>query len=248
MHIAVCEDLKKDAGALCALLRQYCEENQVAVEISCVPSAEALLEGYRPGMYHILFLDILLEGVNGVEAARRIRQMDQEVAIIFVTVSREFAVDSYTVDAAFYLVKPVDMGSLSQAMERCRHLLHQHVKSISVAESRHMVDVRLKDVLYVESQRNDCILHTCQGEIRTRAKLTELEEVLGGPPFLRCHRSFVVNLYWLADMLDKDFLLKTGVRVPISRAYGAASQEAFRQFLLTDARRGTGGERIGNNE
>lgn len=237
MHIAICEDLQKDAEQLRLLLRQYCAEQQLDAEITCFSNSEALLSGYEPGKYQILFLDILMDGTNGMEAAQKIRQADWEVSIIFITVSREFAADSYLVDAAFYIVKPLDSASLDLAMQKCRHLLRQHAKSISVSEGRHTVSVRLRDILYLESQRNDCVLHTCSGEVRTRAKLSALEAALEGWPFLRCHRSFVINLQWLEDMLEEDFILQGSVRVPISRAYRAVAQQAFRQLLTSEARR-----------
>ena len=240
MNIAVCEDLQKDADELCTLIRQYCLENQLTAGISFFSSGEALLEKYEPEKYQILFLDILMDGTDGMETARKIRQIDNGVTIIFVTVSKEFAVESYMVDAAFYIVKPLDYGSLCLAMERCRNLLQQYAKSISVAESRHMVTVRLRDILYLESQRNDCVLYTCNGEIRTRAKLSELEVELGGWPFLRCHRSFIVNLNWLENMLDKDFVLRSGAKIPISRAYGTEAQREFRQYLISTAQQKPG--------
>lgn len=237
MHIAVCEDLRDDAEQLCALLEQYGASNQLNMEITCFSSGEALLAQYQKGKYHIVFLDVFLEGKNGLETAAQIRRIDEDAALIFVTVSKEFAVDSYQVDAAYYLVKPLDAASLTLAMGRCRHLLQQYAKSITIAESRHMVHVKQRDILYLESQRNDCVLYTCNGEIRTRAKLSELEQELGGWPFLRCHRSFIVNLHWLEDMFDKDFVLRGGARVPISRAYGAVAQEEFNRFLISDARK-----------
>lgn len=236
MQIAICEDVQKDDLALSALLNQYAGAYQLDITLTHFPHSDALLANYAPGAYQIIFLDILMAGTNGMEAARRIRQQDGDVTIIFITTSQDFAVDSYQVDAAFYLLKPVDYAALSQALEKCRYLLRQYAKSITVAESRHMVDIRLRDILYLESQRNDCVLHTTHGEIRTRAKLSELEGALGGRPFLRCHRSFVVNLHCLEDMEEKDFLLRGGVRVPISRAYAAAAQQEFRQFLLMQAR------------
>lgn len=235
MNIAVCEDLQKDAEQLYTLLRRYCSENQLEAKISLFASGEALLEQYQPGKFQLLLLDVIMNGVSGMDAARKIRQTDSEVTIIFITVSKEFAAESYMVDAAFYIVKPLDYESLCLAMEKCRHLLRQHAKSITIAESRRMVNVKLKDIIYLESQRNDCILHTCGGEIRTRAKLSELEAELGGWPFLRCHRSFIVNLNWLEDMLDKDFVLRGGDMVPISRAYSTKSQQGFRQYLISTA-------------
>lgn len=237
MHIAVCEDIQKDADRLCELLRQYLLESQLDTEISCFSSGDALLKCYRPGSYQILFLDVLMDGTNGMETARKIRQIDEDVTIIFVTVSKEFAIDSYMVGAAFYIVKPLDYADLCLALGRCRHLLRQYAKSISVAESRRLVNIRLRDVLYLESQRNDCVLYTTEGELRTRAPLSELESKLGGWPFLRCHRSFIVNLHWLEDMLNREFVLRGGTRVPISRAYSAAAQQQFQDYLLSFARK-----------
>ena len=236
LRIALCEDLRRDADQLRALLGEYCMEHQLDMKIDCFNGGEALLGQFQPGEYQILFLDILMDGTNGMETAHKIRQSDGEVTIIFVTVSEEYAVESYAVDASYYLVKPLNYENLSMALARCQHVLQQHAKFILVSEGRQTVRVRLRDIMYIESKRNDCILYTKDGEIRTRAKLSELEADLGGRPFLRCHRSFVVNLHSLSDILDNHFYLSNGSSVPISRAYRGSAQEAFRKYLITGAR------------
>lgn len=236
MKIAICEDVQADADKLTALVRQYCAENLLEADIDCFASARSLLASYLPGSCQILLLDILMDGPSGMDAARAIRQVDPEVAIILVTASRDFAVESYLVDAAFYLVKPVDRDGLAQAMERCRSVLRQHAATISVLHNRKPVELRLRDILYLESKRNNCILYTRQGEISTRALLSAVEPSLGGLPFLRCHTSFIINLLWAEDMVERDFLLKNGAKIPISKAYLPAVQREFNRYLMDYAR------------
>lgn len=229
MRIAICEDTPGDSERLKTLLEQYCTANQLDAEIDCYDSCEALLSLYRSGEYQILFLDILM-------TAAQIRHRDDEVAIIFVSVSREFAVDSYLVNAAYYLVKPVDARGLALAMERCRHVIQQHAASITVISNRRSVRLPLRDIMYLEAKRNDCIIYTSGGEVGTRLTLSSLDKELGGPPFLRCHRSFIVNLHWVQNIQERDFLMRNGSLVPISRTYSSFVQKQVVEYLKSGVR------------
>ncbi|MDL2233201.1 LytTR family DNA-binding domain-containing protein [Ruminococcaceae bacterium OttesenSCG-928-L11] len=245
MRIAICEDMPQDRDRLMAVLAQYGAANQLEFTVDCYDSGEALLAAYQPGRYQILFLDILMDGLSGMEAAAGIRKLDEEAAIILTTVSREFAVDSYLVNAAFYLVKPVEYESLTLAMERCRHLIQLYAATITAFKNKKPIRLRLRDIRYLESQRNDCVIHTGDGEVRVRTLLSTLEPELGGLPFLRCHRSFIVNLRWVQDMLEQDFVMKNGVRVPISRMYLAAVRDRFDHYLVEEARGKSGSGSFG---
>lgn len=236
LNIAICEDLPGDMNTLAELVRGYCDTAHMDAVIDCFESAEKLLESFQPGKYQIAFLDVLMDGINGMEAAQVIRQRDEEIAIVFITISPDFAVDSYLINASFYIVKPVTAPSLGLAMERCRPLLVQSDKFLSFTQNRRTVAIRHKDILFLETQRNDRIIYTVDGEYRIRKSLDALEDELGGVPFLRCHNSFIVNLRWVVDLNGRDFVLEDERRIPISKAYLASAQEQFGKYMFDEIR------------
>ncbi|MDL2233701.1 LytTR family DNA-binding domain-containing protein [Ruminococcaceae bacterium OttesenSCG-928-L11] len=236
LNIAICEDLPGDMAALAQLLREYCDTMQLDTVIDCFESAEKLLEAFQPGKYQIAFLDVIMDGMTGMEAAQTIRRRDEEIAIIFITISPDFAVDSYLINATFYMVKPVSASGLAMAMERCRPLLAQRVKFLRFTQNRRTVAIRHKDILFLETQRNDRIIYTIDGEFRIRTSLDTLEQELGGVPFVRCHNSFLVNLRWVVDINGRDFVLQDNRRIPISKAYLASAQEQFDKYMFDEAR------------
>ena len=106
MNIAIIDDIASDAEQLKRIITSYFENRQIPTEIRYFSSAEALFDDYRPGNFQILFLDIYMDGITGMEAARRIRNQSDDCILVFVTTSSEFAVESYDVNAAYYLLKP----------------------------------------------------------------------------------------------------------------------------------------------
>ena len=233
MRIAICEDNPEDSAHLCVLLSGYLDANRLVADMEAFASGEALLDAFAPGKYQIIFFDIYLDdkGVSGIKAAETIRAMDSEVSIIFTTTSIEHGPTSYEVKADYYIVKPVDRKRLEKALERCRLQLDRYAMTMEVSVNRQTERIRLRDVLYVEARKHNVLLHTSSGEIRTRTALGEVTEKLGGPPFIPCHRSYMVNLVNVADLRDNSFIMKNGDRVPVSRTYQEKAHEAFKAFF-----------------
>lgn len=236
MKIAICEDRPEDLAALRSLVAQYCADQRVEADIDCFARGDRLIEHYRPGSYQMVFLDVMMPGITGMAAARAIREVDREVALIFVTVSPDFAAASYFLDAAFYLVKPITAENLAAAMKRCRGLIMENAKAVEITQGRRTVKARLRDITYIDSHRNDCVIHTPHDELRVRAPLASLEEKVGGLPFLRCHQSFLVNLDWVEDMHGKGFLMGNGVVLPISKSYYSHCKEQFNRYIAARTR------------
>ena len=124
MNIAIIDDIASDAEQLKRIITSYFENRQIPTEIRYFSSAEAFFDDYRPGNFQILFLDIYMDGITGMEAARRIRNQSDDCILVFVTTSSEFAVESYDVNAAYYLLKPFQPEKLCQNLDsfayRCR--------------------------------------------------------------------------------------------------------------------------------
>ena len=233
MRIAICEDLKKDCDKLVLLLRDYLSLNSLDADIDVFNSGEDFLAAFAPGKYQILFQDIYLDkgGLNGMQAAEKVREADSDISIVFSTTSEEHGIASYKVDAAYYISKPLDEHELERALHKCRSQIDRFAKTVEIISDRQPVKIRMRDIFYAEVYAHNCVLHTVSGDVRTRIGLNALEEKLGGIPFIVCHRSYLVNLAHVGAMKKDEFVLKNGARVPISRTYAQAAQKSVNAFI-----------------
>jgi DNA-binding LytR/AlgR family response regulator len=220
------------------MLGAYRDEQRIDLETQVFPNAEELLAAYEPGHFHILFLDIYMDGMTGIDAAHQIRGMDEECALIFTTTSDSHAVEGFSLRAAHYLIKPVSYEAFCEAMERCSSRIREFARCVDIQDGRGTVRVRMRDIMYAEVFRNVCILHTTSGDIRARIAIDALEEALGGPPFLRCHRSFLVNLRRAEAISNGAFVLEGGGEALISKRLAAEARKSWRDFCARLAEHG----------
>lgn len=136
MNIAIIDDIASDAEQLKRIITSYFENRQIPTEIRYFSSAEAFFDDYRPGNFQILFLDIYMDGITGMEAARRIRNQSDDCILVFVTTSSEFAVESYDVNAAYYLLKPFQPEKLCQILDSFRLKEALHARYIEIISDR----------------------------------------------------------------------------------------------------------------
>ncbi|MDL2238419.1 LytTR family DNA-binding domain-containing protein, partial [Christensenellaceae bacterium OttesenSCG-928-K19] len=193
MNIAICEDNAKDSRTLAGGVERFCREHGYAAEIHTYKSGEKLLKGFAPGAFQVLLLDIYLPGMDGIQLARQIREADPDCMLIMVTVSEEHALDSYGVQAISYLVKPVDDAKLSRALALCGHRFAGSARAIEVPVARETVLLPLRGIRYAEVYGKNTHIHLPNGKLEVRLPLDEVEQRLGGGPFLRCHRCYIVN-------------------------------------------------------
>ena len=167
MNIAIIDDISTDAEALKNIAVSYFEKKQIRAEICHFFSAEEFFEDYQPGKFQILFLDIYMDGMTGMEAARRIRRQSDSCILVFVTTSSDFAVESYDVGASYYLLKPFQPEKLCSILDsfQSRHLLAS--RYIEVVSDRVPIRVPLRSILYADTFRNAVCLHTDAGPVRS---------------------------------------------------------------------------------
>ncbi|MDL2237292.1 LytTR family DNA-binding domain-containing protein [Christensenellaceae bacterium OttesenSCG-928-K19] len=225
LKIAICEDIVQDALLLQSMVEEYLSEQSFEGEIAVFETGELFLAAFHSGEYQIAFLDIYLDEMDGMELARKLRMQDEELVIIFLTKSEAHAIESYAVRATHYLPKPAIYSQLCEAMDRCRQKLGEYSRSIEVYSSHSPVKIRLCDILYIETYQRNSVIHTVNDEIKTAMTMDALSELIGGLPFCRCHRSFLINLRKICQIERKEVILTNGARIPIGGVYA----EAFRQ-------------------
>ena len=119
MNIAIVDDLESEAQQLSGFIKKYCEEHFIRVQIHNYENGSKLLDGQQTSSYDLIFLDIYMKDMNGLDLARKLRTCGYDNLIIFSTVSTDYAVNGYSVQAFDYLVKPYDYNRFQKTMDRC---------------------------------------------------------------------------------------------------------------------------------
>jgi len=239
MNIIICEDTAKDRDILCSHIEKYFSDNNRRAEISVYETGEsfladtAILKSKAP---KIAFLDIFMAEIDGVDVAKKIRETDEDMVIIFTTASREHGVDGYSVDAMQYLVKPVEYENVEKVFGRCVRLFADSRRSITVLSDRKTIKILLKDITHIEIYGHDCLIHTLSETITTRMPLDEIEREVNGDTFLRTNRSYIANMRYIDDMEENDFLLANSIAVPISRNMKKTVKQAYKKYAFALSR------------
>lgn len=229
MKIAICDDEKQFLDAICPLLEQWAAKNAIQLTIYCFTNGDDLIAAHRNKCMDLIILDIIMPLLNGMDTARELRNDDQAVPIIFLTSSREFAVDSYEVKAFYYLIKPVDGEKLYSVLDDFlqRNILSSNIFTAKTADG--FCRITLADVHYLEAQNKKVLVYLSGGKTleihELFSKCTEVFSPENG--FFHCHRSYIVNLNCIEQFSKKDIIMKNSTVIPISRNSFAAFKETY---------------------
>ena len=243
MHLIIVEDLEMDQRRLAELLRADCARHGESVDLSFYASGEDFLAHYRPKSCDGLFLDIVLGGLTGIEVARRVREKEPYLPIIFTTTERDYAVDGFAVRGTDYLIKPLDPAQVARCMERLREFLAVP-SSISLLEPSGRghstpVEVAMDDILYGQYLDHVMTVYTRSDTYRTRQSFQDFTAQLPHTGrFYVCGRGLVVNLSYVERVMDSELLLKNGDRLSFSRNRKQDIQKAYAEWTFTRARKG----------
>lgn len=214
----IVEDDPQAAETLRAHLERYAAERGTSFSVEILPSALEFLEGTRPA--DVVFMDIGLPGVSGMEAAEVMRQTDELTPLIFVTDLAQYAVRGYQVDALDFMVKPVTYEDFALRMGRAMRVMDRNAGgTVSVATDEGLRVVAEKDVVYVEIFRHDLYWHVTGSAqpLHARGTLTRVAEELGAERFCRVSASHLINMGQLALIRPGSIVMSDGTEIVISR-------------------------------
>ena len=216
VRIKILEDDPADRDTLIECLRKYEREQGQSFSITAYDNPSDFMDNYHMDA-DLIFMDIELPGINGMEAAHRLREIDRQVILIFVTNMAQFAVKGYEVDALDYIIKPAQYGPLSIKLDRAAQRWRAAAESVMVALPTGTQRLLLWEIYYIEVQGHKLTYHTEKGQLPGTGTLQDAEQRLHGKGFLRCNKCYLVNQKHIQTVTGGDVVLSNGEKLQISR-------------------------------
>ena len=188
------------------------------------------------GDYDIFLLDIMMPGINGMQAAHEIRSFDVGAKIVFLTASPEFAVESYAVKAYDYILKPVSKDKLFFILDAVIADEQKPLEGLTLKTQSGVVRILFSKLAFVEIMNKKLYFHLADGGVReVSSTLADFEDkLLTRPEFFKVHRSYIVNLWQVVELGSKELITNAGKTVPISRLLYVKVREAYMKHLFLE--------------
>jgi DNA-binding LytR/AlgR family response regulator len=237
IKVAICDDEKIICNHILNILKEESKIIGEKIEFDIYNSAEEMLakiDNYGVENY-IIFLDIMLEGMNGVELGKLLKQINENVQIVFITSSMDFVLDGYDVGAYNYLLKPLDETKLRKVFS---DLVLKNIKVkkeiFTVTKKAEIINFEISDILYFEINNRILTLYYEGGSIEFYEKIEDIQKQLEDKNFIRPHRSYLVNLEHVFKVTKNEVILKNGKAIKISRLKVAQIKEEFMEFIYSE--------------
>lgn len=235
LSIAVCDDELLECLNISAKIQALMEEMQISCSIERFLSGKELLNDLN--RFDLIFLDILMDGMDGMETARRCRKLAFEKMLVFLSSSRSYVFDAYDVEAFHYLVKPVEDEKLKTVLKRAaekeKHISQEY---IVVSRERQNRKIFLDSVLYFEIRGRRIDVHEENGIFTYYGQIGVLEQQIQRKGFFRCHKSYLLNLKHVEVYSRQDAVLDNGEKIIIAKR----RYEEFCQEFLSYMRKNGG--------
>lgn len=232
IRVAIVEDEASYARTLTDYLARYGTEYGRRFDIATYVDGEDIVSNYRTG-FDIILMDIEMRSMDGMTAAKRIRETDGDVVIMFITNMAQYAIQGYEVDALDYVLKPISYFAFAKRIERAISRLDLHRRpgrSIIITARNGSSRVAVADILWIESRGHRLTYHTTTGEYESTVNsMKAVEASLAGDHFFRCNKCYLVNLAHVRGIDGGDALVGDD-RVPVSQSKRGAFVKAMAEY------------------
>ena len=237
LRIAICDDDHRDLLQIASLLESYRHESKAELTYASFQNAIELLVSIENADYDVLLLDVLMPGVSGMQVAREIRESNSRIQIVFLTSSPEYAVESYSVRAHYYLLKPASEEKLFPILDRLLDNFKKPEDALCIKTQSSVFSLPYVKIEYIEVIAKKLYFYlTDNGTREVTGRLADFEQaLLKRPGFIKVHRSYLVNLEWVQELRQGELITVSGQRVPVSRAAYTQVRTTYTKFLFSEA-------------
>lgn len=237
MRIAIVDDNPLEIENLLQIITEEFNNRNMKIEkIDNFQSGEEFMQIWQKEMYDVIILDVFMEVLTGVDVAKKIRETDNEVKLVFCTTSNEFASESYSVSASYYLQKPINQKGISDMIEKLNPDKFELGSFVVLPDGQHLI---LRNMIYEEYFDRVAYIHTKLGEgLKLRVSQAEIKDLLSNYSFLIiCGKGLIVNMYEIISQDGDVFVMSNGDRVPISRRKIKEISDIYAEFLFEKMRK-----------
>lgn len=239
IKIAIVEDEEDVAKNTSEFIRRYMSENNIEYKAKWFPSGESFLFS-DVNEFDIILLDIQLQKMDGMTVAKKVREGNQEVAIVFVTSLAQYAINGYEVGALDFIIKPLNYYNFALKFRRAVNCALRNVDDNIVVRNRLQTNViRIQDILYVETVGHAVTYHTKNGTFQTTGTMKKIKNELSNYPFSLCNQSFLVNLRYVTQA-DSSFVVVKDEKLAMSRTRRKEFMGDLNKYLADNACKGGG--------
>lgn len=235
MNIAVCDDEKNSREKLITFLNKYNDFGKKDIYITEFSSGNSFLQSSK--VFDLIFMDYMMDGLDGIETVQKIRMINKDVKVIFLSSYKEIVFDTFEVDTFRFLIKPVNEEKLFLALD-------DYFKSINnddyfiVKTKEKSVRIKLSEIIYAESQGKHSIIRTTKEPLHLLKMLKDIEKLLPKDKFSRCHKSYLVSYEHVYNHTKSEITFDNGEKSCISRDYYVAFKNGLQDYIKKYKSRG----------
>lgn len=216
INIAIVDDDVGYRSQINEFIQMFAKESGEEFGVSLFGSGMDFVTDYKP-LYDIAFLDIEMPLMDGMSTARRIRQVDGRICIVFVTRMAKYAIEGYEVNAVDFVVKPLKYFNFRDKLKKALRFVASHKENEVVIKcDGSYFRLPVSEIYYVEKDKNYLIYHTARGEIRERGSMEDAEKQLSASGFSLCNSGCIVNLRLIKQVTQTEVIVN-GEALPLSR-------------------------------
>ncbi|WP_440444017.1 LytR/AlgR family response regulator transcription factor [Phascolarctobacterium sp.] len=235
LRFILCDDDELQLDEIAGFIRQWADTNKINVEISQFTSGKAVLEQFQPQRNDIVICDIMMPDMDGLTLANSLRSLRPDFHIIFMSSSKDFALQAYDAHPYGYLVKPCSYEAFSALLGNLMQKVRMH--TLSVYSGHETYKLPITDISFVEATNRQTVFNMKDGRsIATRDTLASIQDVLlKYPAFFKPHRSYIINLQYVEHFNSKEISMKNSAcLIPIARGLDKEFKEKYFQFMFSE--------------
>lgn len=233
MRIAICDDQLEVLERLKTYIRKYEEKHKLGISVVIFQDGKELLKFYSQNQdIDLIILDILMEPMDGMQVAKKLREYGTRTKIIFLTSTDQYAVQGYLVNASRYWIKPITYAEFAGEMDfMCHHIQEERkfffCEKIGTATKK----IYFSEILYIETFKRKTLVHTINDKFFSNRSMKTYELILGGREFYRCHAAYIVNMNYITEIKGLEIILKNRESIYISKNNKKNFTKAFAQYI-----------------